>query len=71
MNKRKYPPGPEIETMERLMKKRDDLQEENKHLRELLEEVYKFLEHGPEFPMHLLADTEDLQHKLLKELSNE
>lgn len=36
MNKRKYPPSPEIETIERLMKKRDDLQEENKRLRGLL-----------------------------------
>lgn len=44
MNKRKYLPGPEIETIERLMKKRDDLQEENKTLRELLEDVRKFLD---------------------------
>jgi len=32
MNKRKYPPGPEIETIERLMKKRDELKKRNEEL---------------------------------------
>jgi len=40
MDKRKYPPGPEIETIERLMKRRDDLREENKELRNLLKRLY-------------------------------
>ena len=73
MNKRKYPPGPEIETIERLMKKRDDLQEENKLLRKLLRRCKKILEHAPEFPFYLIAkyDIEDLQDELAEELSNE
>ncbi|KKL20627.1 hypothetical protein LCGC14_2453610 [marine sediment metagenome] len=30
----------------------------------LLRRCYLFLEHAPEFPMHLLADAEELQHEL-------
>ncbi len=32
--------------------------------KKLLRRCYLFLEHAPEFPMHLLADAEELQHEL-------
>ena len=39
-------------------------------LRGLLRRCQVFMEHGPEFPLHLLADAEDLQGELAKELKD-
>ena len=37
----------------------------------LLRRCFSFLEHAPEFPMHLLADAEELQHELAEVLGDD
>ena len=74
MNNRKYPPGPEIETIERLMKKRDDLQEENKHLRDLLRRAKPWLESYLEYldtDIPLLGEPNSSVANLVDELAEE
>ncbi|MHC4748271.1 MAG: hypothetical protein ACYTFW_00210 [Planctomycetota bacterium] len=44
VDKRKYPPGPEMETIERLIKRRDELEAQNADLLEALRAVDELLE---------------------------
>ncbi len=45
-----------------LLKQRDDALK-------VLNNIKRFLEHGPEFPYHLLADTEELQEEVEKSIN--
>lgn len=44
VDKRKYPPGPEMETIERLIKRRDELEAQNADLLEALRAVDEWFE---------------------------
>ena len=46
-----------------------NLRRSQKSLLDALEVTKRFLEHGPEFPYHLLADTEDLQEQVKQALA--